>query len=174
MLDQRYHYIGGYIMRTLLFILAALFVVSAAPAQVSVHINIGNQPVWGPVGYDYAEYYYFPDVEMYYYVPAHRYYYFDRGRWVGVTTLPPRYRGFDVYHSYKVVINDPAPYRHHAKYRDAYAEFKGRHDQEIIRDSHDERYYVIKNHPNHGNWVKEHGKHGNGRGNGKRGKGVSD
>ena len=30
----------------------------ATNAQVHVDINIGTQPVWGPVGYDYAEYYY--------------------------------------------------------------------------------------------------------------------
>lgn len=162
-------------MRTFLFVLAVLIIASAAQAQVSVRINIGNQPVWGPTGYDFVEYYYFPDIETYYYVPAQRYYFFSGGRWVASSHLPPRYHDFDVYHSYKVVINDPAPYRHHLKYRDAYAEFKGRHDQEIIRDSHDERYFVNKHHPEHDNWVKAHGNgnHGNGKGKGKgRGKGV--
>ena len=50
---------------------SALFVKDAA-AQVrfNVNFNIGSQPVWGPIGYDYVEYYYLPDIEVYYYVPT--------------------------------------------------------------------------------------------------------
>ena len=46
-----------------------------ASAQVSVSINIGSQPTWGPVGYDYVEYYYLPDIETYYYVPRRQFVY---------------------------------------------------------------------------------------------------
>jgi hypothetical protein len=77
--------------------------------------------------------------------------------------LPSRYRGFDLYNSYKVVVNEPAPYRNHNKYRDQYSSFKGRHGQEPIRDSRDSKYYANPNHPEHNNWVKQQ-KHDNGNG----------
>jgi hypothetical protein len=40
-------------------------------------------------------------------------------------------------------------------HREQYASFKGRHDQQPIRDSRDTKYYVNKNHPEHNNWVKQ-------------------
>jgi hypothetical protein len=52
-------------------------------------------------------------------------------------------------------------------YRDKYASFKGKHDQQPIRDARDPKYYANPKHPEHNNWVKQQ-KHdnGNGRGNG--------
>jgi len=134
-----------------------------AQVRVNVNFNIGSQPVWGPVGYDYAEYYYMPDIEAYYYVPSRQFIYLDGPRWVWAPSLPPRYRGYDVYHGYKVVINEPRPYRHHNTYKVRYAGYRGRHDQVIIRDSHDSKYYRVKGHPEHGNWKKEKSR-GRGRG----------
>jgi hypothetical protein len=49
-----------------------------ASAQVRVNINIGSQPVWGPVGYDHVDYYYLPDIETYYYVPTRQFVYFNK------------------------------------------------------------------------------------------------
>ena len=43
-------------------------------------------------------------------------------------------------------------------YREKYSSYKGRHDQEVIRDSHDSKYFVNKNHPQHKNWVKQQNK----------------
>ncbi|UEG48870.1 hypothetical protein LK994_09495 [Ferruginibacter lapsinanis] len=123
-----------------------------ANAQVNVSFNVGAQPVWGPVGYDYAEYYYLPDVDAYYYVPQRQFIYKQGKKWVFSPTLPPKYRGYDLYHGYKVVINDPRPYDHHDIYYVKYAPYKGKKGQMIIRDSHDERYWVIKGHPDHGKW----------------------
>ena len=73
-------------------ILVSLIAVAAAfkpaAAQVRVSVNIGMQPAWGPSGYDYAEYYYLPEMDMYYYIPAREYIYFHRGRWVAPGTCP--------------------------------------------------------------------------------------
>jgi hypothetical protein len=140
---------------TLLF---SVFVFGTATAQlnVSVRANIGAQPIWGPIGYDHVEYYYMPDIHVFYYVPAHRYYYQQGGRWVYSSSLPYRFHNYDIYNGYKVVINDPYPYRHAETYRTKYAEYKGHHNQEIIRNSHDSRYYEIKDHPEHNNWKREH------------------
>jgi hypothetical protein len=145
-----------------LFISAMGF--KSADAQFSIHLNLnlGDQPEWGPTGYDHAEYYYMPDIDTYYDVPHHQYVYMSHGRWTRGAALPPRYANYDMYHSYKAVINSPAPYMHADVYRAKYANYRGRHDQQIIRDSHDEHY---RNH-----WQGDHrdDHHDNGNHNGDR------
>jgi|SRR5215831_17915144 len=135
---------------------ALLFTFTATKAQLHVNVNIGTQPVWGPVGYDHVDYYYLPDIDMYYYVPRHQYVYWNDGRWVFASRLPYRYHNYDVYHSYKVVVNEPRPYLHHDADRIKYAKFRGHHDQDMIRDSRDEKYFVNKDHPEHERWRKDH------------------
>jgi hypothetical protein len=156
-------------MRRLLFLIMAVFLSNTMNAQLSIHLgfNLDRQPIWGPAGYDRAEYYYLPDIGVYYNISEQRYYYNERGRWIGRSSLPPRYRGFDLYNSYKVVINERNPYRNDNKYREQYASYKGRHDQQPIRDARDEKYYSNPRHPEHNNWVKQHrnGNNGNGKGN---------
>jgi hypothetical protein len=144
-------------MRYLLVLILGVLLVSTADAQLSIKLgfNIDRQPVWGPTGYDHVEYYYMPDLDVYYNVPQQRWFYNERGRWISRSSLPARYRGHDLYNTYKVVVNEPTPYRNHAKYRDQYASFKGRHDQQPIRDARDPKYYVNKNHPEHNNWIKQ-------------------
>jgi len=144
-------------MRYLLAFIAAVFMSSTLDAQLSISFgfNLDRQPVWGPTGYDHVDYYYLPDIEVYYNVPQRRYYYNERGRWISRSTLPSRYRGFDLYNSYKVVLNERTPYRNHNKYRDQYASYKGRRDQQPIRDARDSKYYVNPNHPEHRNWARQ-------------------
>lgn len=118
-------------------------------AQVNVNINIGSQPIWGPTGYDYVDYYYLPDLDIYYYVPQRQWIYFNGRSWVTTTVLPPQYSKYDLYRLHKVVINEKQPYLRNATYRTKYASFKGRYDQQPIRDSRDSKYFVINNHPMH-------------------------
>ncbi|GAB4014644.1 hypothetical protein [Spirosoma koreense] len=118
-------------------------------AQVNVNINIGNQPIWGPTGYDHVDYYYLPDLDIYYYVPLQQWVYFDGRRWVTTTVLPPQYSQYDLYRLHKVVINEQQPYLRNAVYKAKYASFRGKYDQQPIRDSRDSKYYVINNHPMH-------------------------
>jgi hypothetical protein len=153
-------------MRYLFVLIAAVLLSSAVDAQLRINLgfNIGSQPVWGPTGYDHAEYYYLPDIEVYYNVPQQRFYYNEGGRWIGKSRLPSRYRDFDLYNSYKVVVNERTPYRNHKMYRDQYASYKGRHDQQPIRDARDPKYFVNPKHPEHNNWVKQQ-KHDQGKGN---------
>jgi hypothetical protein len=152
-------------MRYLLVLAAAVIVAGTATAQIrlSLNFNLDRQPAWGPTGYDHAEYYYLPDLEVYYNVPQQRFYYNERGRWISGSSLPSRYRGHDLYNSYKVVVNEPTPYRNHETYKTKYFSFKGRRDQQPIRDSRDSKYFVNRNHPEHNNWVKQQ-KGDNGRG----------
>ncbi len=152
-------------MKKTIFILTILvsgFSFQAATAQLRVNVNIGAQPIWGPVGYDYAEYYYMPDIDTYYYVPGHKYVYLESGRWLFSTSVPSRYRSYDFYNGYKVVINEPTPYRNAVMYRTKYASYKGRHGQENIRNSNDSKYFVIRNHPQHSKFKKgNEGNNGN-------------
>ena len=86
-----------------LILLFALFIsgllCGTTYAQVSVKVNIADQPIWGPVGYDHVEYYYLPDIEAYYYVPRHKFFYMEDGRWISRSSLPARYNNYDVYNS---------------------------------------------------------------------------
>jgi hypothetical protein len=153
-------------MKKLILLLAVCFSLAlcgTAIAQVRLSVNISTQPIWGPVGYDHVEYYYLPDIDSYYYVPEHRYIYLEGGRWISRTTLPQRYRNYDMYRSRKVVINDKRPYLHNQEYKTRYAVSDERSDQQSIRDSHDSRYFVNKNHPEHSKWQDSQRRQGNRR-----------
>lgn len=165
--------------KVVLTLLAVVCLISfKSSAQVSINVNIGSQPLWGPVGYDHVDYYYLPDVESYYDVPKRQFIYQDNGKWIFSSALPSRYRSYDLYKGYKVVVNSKDAYHNFDRDRIAYAKYKKRSDQKVIRYSDDPRYYVVKGHP-HGmppgqakklyskgnNSGKDKGhKHGNGKG----------
>ncbi len=158
-------------MRYFLALIVALFLSTTmstssnvdAQVRFGISINLNTQPAWGPTGYDYVENYYLPDIDVYYNVPQHRYYYYNRGRWISSSYLPSRYRSFDIYNSYKVVVNERNPWRNNETYREKYSSFKGRRDQQPIRDSRDSKYYANKYHPEHNNWVKQQKNESNNR-----------
>lgn len=116
------------------FLATGAFMVNKADAQIRLSVNIGAQPEWGPCGYDYAEYYYLPDIEAYYCVPTQQFTYFDDGRWVTAGYLPRRWSNYDLYSGYKVVINERNPWNHFYDHRARYAPYRYRHDQVVIRD----------------------------------------
>lgn len=142
-------------------------------AQVSVNVNIGSQPLWGPTGYDHAEYYYLPDIESYYYVPKRQFVYLNAGNWVFSTALPTRYSNYNLYNGYKVVINRDRPYLDFNNDKVKYVKYKNwGGKQMVIRNSNEAKYYVVKGHPHGmppGQAKKAYGKgnNGNGHGNGK-------
>jgi hypothetical protein len=94
---------------------------SPAKAQVSVNINIGAQPAWGPTGYSHVDYYYLPEIESYYYVPTRKFIYYRENRWVHSNYLPSRYNNYDLRRGRKVVINSYRPYLQHNNYRNQYS-----------------------------------------------------
>ena len=114
---------------------AALFLMSTLQAQVSVSINIGSPPAWGPVGYSDVRYYYLPDVEAYYDVQTAMFIYYGSGAWIHRTYLPSRYRHYDLYHGYKVVMHDyhgNTPYNHFKEHKMKYAKgYKGQQQKTI-------------------------------------------
>jgi hypothetical protein len=153
----------------LIFLLCALVLTGIAVSSINcmfpgtmngnVGVNISDQPVWGPEGYDRADYYYIPDIDSYYSVSEHQYIYRDGSAWTHGATLPSRYSNYDPYHSYKVVINENNPYQNHDSHQVKYGTFKGKKDQPVIRDSRDPKYFGIKDHPQHDKWVKQQQQH---------------
>jgi len=137
-----------------LFVSIALVLIAFLPfnasAQVSLNINIGSQPLWGPTGYDHVDYYYLPDIESYYYVPTREFIYLNNGGWVFTSSLPARYSNYNLYNGYKVVINSPKPYLNFKTQKVKYAKYKGNHGQAVISRSTNPKYFVIKGHPKHG------------------------
>ncbi|QSB25031.1 hypothetical protein [Flavobacterium sp. CLA17] len=117
-------------MKTIKIAIAGLFllIANAAQAQVSVNVNIGSPPAWGPSGYAEMEYYYLPDIEAYYDVRASQFIYFGGGKWVRTTRLPRQYRNYDLYGGYKVVLTDyhgRTPYTYFDRHKVRY--YKGYH-----------------------------------------------
>lgn len=108
---------------------------SVVQGQVSVNVSIGSPPPWGPVGYNQVRYYYLPDVQAYYDVQASRFIYYNEGAWIYRTSLPSRYRSYDLYHGYKVVLTDyhgNTPYTHFKEHKTKYAKgYKGQEQHNI-------------------------------------------
>lgn len=156
-------------MKRTLSILSAIVVlttasVSSSQAQVnvSVGVNIGAQPMWAPVGYESAEYYYLPDIECYYYVPRRQFVYLNGPNWVFSYNLPSRCRGYDLYSGYKVVCNEPRPYMNFYHDRVVYARYRGYYGhQPVWRDYRGggPRYYEDGyDHPRGNAWGHERGR----------------
>ncbi|MEJ8843108.1 hypothetical protein WG954_12025 [Lacibacter sp. H375] len=110
-------------MILLMLLIGGLTTVQKAAAQIN--INLGLQPAWGPAGYQHVDYYYLPDIETYYYVPNKQFIYLNNGKWIYSAGLPSRYRTYNLYNGYKVVVNEPKPYLKHATYKVKYAKYKG-------------------------------------------------
>src|SRR5687768_2513896 len=104
--------------------LLAMALTQPAQSQVSVNFNIGAQPLWGPVGHNYVEYYYMPAYEVYYSVPKAQFVYLDGGNWTFASALPPRFGAINFYSAYKVVLNQPEPYLAFKTHKVKYAKYK--------------------------------------------------
>lgn len=158
-------------MKSLKLILfgTALFLAVATKAQVSVNVNLGVAPMWGPVGYSDVQYYYLPDVYAYYDINASMFIYQSNGVWIHRSYLPDRYRNYDLYNGYKVVMNDyhgSRPYYHYNDYRRKYA--RGYHgpEQHNIGARPEHGYSGTRGHINRPSHVPNHenfrpARHGN-------------
>jgi hypothetical protein len=129
---------------------------SAAQVRVNVNVNIGSQPQWGPSGYDYVDYYYMPDIETYYYVPTRQFIYLSGGNWVFATSLPARYRSYNLYSGYKVVVNQPKAYLHYHTHKVKYSTFRGNRSQVIIKNHKAPKYYKHKSRKSKGHGKRRH------------------
>jgi len=173
-------------------ILAVVFGVASlssinTKAQVSVNVNIGSQPQWGPTGYNHVDYYYLPDVDAYYYVPTSQYIYQNNGSWIWRNNLPGQYSNYNLYNGYKVVMNTPKPYLSHQSHVKAYSKYKNYGGKQgNIRDSREVKYGNARNGNNNGyqnmqkpvkknnQFSNSDNNRNNGRGNGKAGSRGND
>lgn len=153
-------------------VLVGTLFVSQSKAQINISINIGSQPEWGPTGYDYVDYYYLPDINAYYNVAQAQYIFWQGNRWRFAKRLPSRYRNYNIYNSYKVVVNRQTPYMNNQYDIQHYSMYKGRHSQALLRDN--SNYRAIRNNGNHygnnsnGNYANKNYNKGNTyKGNGK-------
>lgn len=111
----------------LYIVILALFFAKLTNAQISVNINVGSPPQWGPVGYPDVRYYYLPDVECYYDIQTAMFIYYYGGGWIHRGYLPSYCKNYDLYNGYKVVMTDyhgNSPYvhfdQHKLKYKKGY------------------------------------------------------
>ncbi|MGQ2982523.1 hypothetical protein [Flavobacterium sp.] len=95
-------------MKTIKLILPVIAFITCtlSQAQVSINVNLGNPPAWGPAGYTETRYYYLPDIYTYYDVGTREYIYTRNGTWVRTTALPVAYRNYDLYRGHKVVLTE--------------------------------------------------------------------
>ncbi|EIA07397.1 hypothetical protein [Flavobacterium frigoris] len=130
-----------------------LLVSSSIQAQVSVSLNIGTAPSWGPTGYANVDYYYLPDVQAYYDIRASQFIYFGQGRWVRSRYLPRQYRNYDLNRGYKVVLNDYHGNRPYANFhndrRTYYKGYRGGNQRTIVQRQDNHRYSNDRNAVNH-------------------------
>ena len=162
-----------------LVVLAAVlfFTSNAIQSQVSINVNLGVQPSWGPVGYSSVDYYYLPDVQAYYDVRATQFIFLNGGTWIRSSRLPQQYRNYDLNRGYKVVLNDyhgTRPYSQYKYHKQKYYKGYGKPQQSIgnKRGYHggNGNYNNQGNKGNKGNNEKGHGNQGGGNDNKGHGK----
>lgn len=156
----------------LLIIAIVLFIAGNAHAQISVNVNIGTPPQWGPAGYSDVRYYYLPDVEAYYDISSSMFIYLNGGTWVHRRSLPSRCSNYDLYRGYKVVLTDyrgNAPYTYFKEHKIKYAKGYRGPDQRTIGERVERENYRYNHSPerdsdDHDNYRSEEKYRGNSHG----------
>ena len=148
------------------------FASNSMQSQVSINVNLGVQPSWGPVGYSSVDYYYLPDVQSYYDVRASQFIFLNGGTWIRSSNLPKQYRYYDLNRGYKVVLNDyhgTKPYSQYKYHKQKYYKGYSRPQQTIGYKDNDHENNGNHNdngnngQDNRGGGDKGHGKKGGGK-----------
>ena len=128
-------------MKTFKFIILGIILIFAGSTQgqLSINVHIGTPPAWGPAGYNSVRFYYLPDIEAYYDVQNKMFIYYSGNTWVHRSYLPARYKNYDLYKGYKVVLNNyhgNSPYIHFKENKSKYAKgYKGSVQRNVgVRD----------------------------------------
>lgn len=159
-------------MKTMQKFIVALLLVAAgtAQAQVTVNVNIGKAPDWGPAGYTEVRYYYMPAIEVYYDINTANYIYASNGAWVRATVLPATYKNVNLYTTYKVVLTDykgATPYVYYKKHKVKYPKnYNPGHQKTIGTPPGHAKKAVAKAPGNGGKSAKKSNGNGNGKGHG--------
>ena len=145
-------------MKKLIFILGLGLMIGTlninkAEAQVRVSVNIDIHPAWGPSGYDYAEFYFIPEINIYYDIVRRLFVYHSGNRWISSAYLPMAYSHYDFYSLYKVVLTDIRnPWRYNRNHRSLYANYFYVYNQMPIYYMSDYRYRTAR--VNYYGWVE--------------------
>lgn len=115
-------------MKTTKLLMLATLLAMAFNTQAQVATKVDRtygvkQPVWAPKAPVQTKYYYLPDIQTYYDVPAQRYIYQKDGNWVRTSTLPTRYKGYNLYKGQTVYLTDykgKTPYTYYSKHKVKY------------------------------------------------------
>lgn len=153
-------------MKTLKFVLIGIgmLVTLSTSAQVSVNVNVGTRPSWGPA-ITTEEYYYLPDVDSYYDITHSQFIFISNGVWIRSRSLPHRYRNYNLNAGYIVVLNDyhgNAPYYYHKNHKVKY--YKANNGNHQIKKERSNNDSERNNRPG-----KKNG-NGNNKSKGKKGK----
>lgn len=152
-----------------LFLGLLFFMAVNSQAQVSVNVNFGTPPVWAPAERVETQYYYLPDIDAYYDVPASRFIYIRNGSWIRSTSLPYRYRNYNLRGGNVVFLTD---YRGNSPYT-FYKKDKIKYPKKIKYANQGYKKYRGEKYENEGNGrnEREHGEgNGKGKGHGKKDK----
>ncbi len=130
------------LLLTMCFALSlASFTPAAAQVKVNININIDKQPSWGPSGYDYAEFYFIPELNIYYDVANALFYYLSGNSWIGAKYLPVKYKKYDLSSMYKVVMNGVSqPWLDNKKHKKTYKNYINDRTQVPIRQTADSKH----------------------------------
>lgn len=172
------------ILPAVLFASVLFYNTTEAQVRLNVNVNIGR-PAWGVPGNYAGDYYYLPEIDMYYNIPQRQFVYMDNGNWLFASELPYAYRGYDLYHGYKVVVNEPRPYLNYNVYRQRYNKYyntyrppvvvdnRFNNRRPLVVDNRNDRRYAVRDRNDHfdNRRDNDHGRndHDN-RGGGKKGK----
>ena len=145
----------------LLALVLILAFAGSAQGQFSVNVHIGTPPSWGPSGYNGVRYYYLPDIESYYDVQNSMFIYMSGNRWIHSRVLPARYRNYDLYHGYKVVMSDyhgNTPYVNFRDHRSRYAKgYRGQEQHNNREMNERQKKQVQQRNDDHSNWDNNRG-----------------
>ena len=163
-------------MKAIKIVIGAMlfFMTTGITAQVTVNVGPGTTPVWAREAPPKTQYYYLPDIETYYDVPAKRYIYFRNGVWTRSTSLPYRYRTYNLSKGRTVYLTDykgKTPYVFYKQHKVKYVGKKwkanghdnGNHYGNYKGNNGKGKVFVNSN----GNGNGNHGNENHGKGNGK-------
>ncbi|KAK9674598.1 hypothetical protein QE152_g41000 [Popillia japonica] len=115
----------------------------------SINVNLDKQPAWGPMGYDTANFYYLPDLNIYFDVNNALFYFLNGSSWTSSQYLPTKYKKYDLYSLYKVVINNNSkPWQSNKEHKKTYSNYKDDKTQTPIRYCSDSKYDKSKKNTN--------------------------
>ncbi|UPT70840.1 MAG: hypothetical protein M0D53_17620 [Flavobacterium sp. JAD_PAG50586_2] len=94
--------------------------------NVKVRTTTVSAPVWAKAAPANVNYYYLPDINTYYDAPSKVYIYERDGKWVRTSTLPTRYRSYNLASGRTVYLTDYKGNTPYTLYKVHKVKYKGR------------------------------------------------